>query len=245
MHAYHQMFILVGLIDAVVLVLTAYIVYVLMKLNRLVGTKGLLLVLIGYFVFSLGLSLSIASSMLVVFYGPNEPRGPPGLVIGTRRGLFLGEELALRVGFAAWSIIGYSSIVYAVSYALVLAGLITSRYSMGGIDVTNRDTSDYKRLFLATTFVPNSILGAAQPLLSASYLLLTGDGVSIALLAGIVFFHSGYLRGRLGYLLLLVSHALRLLAVFSTSPWVLIVAEIVRPLGLILIATALAGASKK
>ncbi len=242
MHAYHQVFLIVGVVDAIALILSVYIVYVLLKLNKLLGTKSLLLVFAGYLVFSLGLSLSIASSMLVFFYGPSEPRGPPELIVGARRGLFLGEGLAFRVGFTAWNIIGYSSIVYAVSYLLVLAGLLISRYKVVETNQDNLGVST--RAPLVAISIP-TVLGAAQPVIHASYLLLAGDGLSLILLIGIVFLHCGYLRGRLGYLLLLASHAFRLLAVFSVNPWILVIAELVRPLGLILIATALAEASRK
>ncbi len=243
MHTYHQVFLMVGVIDVVALVLTIYIVYVLLKLNRLVGSKGLLLVLAGYLVFSLGLGLSIASSILVFFYGSSGHHDPPEPIIRAHRGLFSGEDLAFRVGFIAWSIIGYSSIVYAASYLLILVGLLASRYR---VKETNPNTSgENNYALLVAVSAPVTVLGVARPILHASYLLLVGDGFSIILLVSIILLHCGYLRGLLGYILLLVSHIFRLLAVFLASPWTLIVAELVRPLGLILIATALAGASRK
>ncbi len=243
MHAYHQVFVAVGVIDAIALALTLYIVYVLLKLNKLLGMRSLMLVFVGYMVFSIGLGLSIASSMLVIFYGPSQPRGHPTLVLGAYgRGPLPGEELALRIGFTAWNILGYSSIVYAISYLLVLSGLILSRYkALGYKDVEEKSS----RTSILATMTPITVLEAAQPIVQSSYLLIIGDSISLIALASIVLFHCGYLRGRLGYLLLLASHAIRLLAVIATSPWILVAAELVRPFGLILIATALVGASRK
>ncbi len=116
-----------------------------------------------------------------------------------------------RVGTHAWSIIQLSGIVYAIAYALILVALIR------GLEKIH-----YSALILVSPVV-------------------IGDIVSTALLSAIVFVHRGRIGGKVGYIILLLSHIIRLISAMLLLPQLLMLAEALRPIALLIIALMLWG----
>lgn len=124
-------------------------------------------------------------------------------------------------GSVSWDLVSYAGLVFPPAYALILAGILAESVEVeepGG---------------------QGGILAV-----SATGLLLGGDAFSISTLSMIAFSKLQYSKldaGTVGYMLMLVSHTLRLLAVVAGTAWLIALAETLRPSSLLAIMAGLRG----
>ncbi len=216
---YHEVMLAIALLDALAAPLALLIAYKVFALHRLIGSRGLLLLGLGFSALSAALIFSgiagyLAYSEAQTTVEPEFPMGH-GWMHGMPHPWPAGEESV------SWDLVSYAGLVFPLAYALILAGILVE-----SVEVEE----------------PGSQGGVLA--LSATGLLLGGDAFSISILSMITFNKLQYSRldaGTIGYMVMLVSHILRLLAVVTGTAWLIALAEALRPSSLLAIVAGLRG----
>ncbi len=216
---YHEVMLAIALLDALAAPLALFIAYKVFALHRLISSRGLLLLGLGFSALSAALIFSgiagyLAYSEAQAVVEPQYPMGH-GWMHGMVHPWPAGEESV------SWDMVSYAGLVFPLAYAFILAGILT------------------ERVRVEEPGVQGGVLAV-----SATSLLLGGDAFSISILSMITFDKLQYSRldaGTAGYMVMLISHVLRLLAVVSGTAWLIALAEALRPSSLLAIAAGLRG----
>ena len=233
------LYIVIAVLNTVSMAIALYIALKLWRIGTIIKDTALETVSIGYFVLAIGLMLSSIAAMLALAY-PIHPGiyGHSHYFKSTSmHGMF--HEPPPWCGYKtglSWSAILITSIVYPIAYLVILLGLRrehipTSASQAGGATEGAGFGAGSSYTYLFTLFPvlrPVTLLGIVSDVLSVVILFVIVLSPFIA-----------SKETRIGYLLLLVSHVFRLVSVITVQPYIFLLGELIRPLGLLAIGLTL------
>ncbi len=220
------LYVLIALLNIASFVIAVYIAYKTWRVSRIIKDSALELVSLGYIILSIGLILSFTAATLSAINLLSStttipcPHYHEGWHTYSKWGYHEPPPWSGYRSYWSWSTIMFTGIVYPIAYLLIFIGLRKEYLSVTSIEQ-----------------VPGKEEGVASVLLSPIYLYgLIGESASIALLFLTIYYVlKSDSSSWIGYFALMISHVLRLVAILSDNPWIFLLGEIARPLGLIII----------
>lgn len=220
------LYILIALLNIVSFAIALYIAYKTWRISRIIKDSALEIVALGFIVLSIGLILSFIAATLSAINISYPSSTPCPHLYGEKHsyskwGYHEPPPWSGYRSYWSWSTIMFSGIVYPIAYLLIFVGLRKEYLSITGIE----EEWGTKKGFVSTVlFSPIYLYG------------LVGEASSITLLFFIIYYVlKSNSSSWLGYFALMISHVLRLVAILSDNPWIFLIGEIARPLGLIII----------
>ncbi|MCD6487900.1 MAG: hypothetical protein J7K21_01570 [Desulfurococcales archaeon] len=220
-----EILVLAAGLNIVSFIVALYISMRVYRVYRLIGDQYLLIVSLGFLVLALGSVLTVITSFYALFVetgstvffnsshgGSQTPLHTPPHGMHDMHGRGWHPWIHGSSSFSGM-LISYSSPLYTIAYMLILAGLLGETRAWSSREV------------------------AIIPI--ATMVMLVSDLFSIGILT-VITIHcmvgKRFTVGSLGYLLFLLAHIIRIMGTLVFSPTLFVLGELLRPLGLVVIA---------